>query len=400
VTRRRALEEQLRQVQKLEAVGRLAGGVAHDFNNLLTAVVGNASLLMQAVPKAAPEYELAAAIEQAAWRATELTRQLLGFSRQTILWLRPLSLNDSVTEVITILKRTIDPRVTVELSCAPDLPPVRADAGQMNQVLMNLCLNACDAMPEGGRLTLETSRQAVGPEHTQAFVEARPGAFVRLRVADTGTGVAPELLPRIFDPFFTTKPPGKGTGLGLAMVFGIVKQHEGWVECRSEPGRGTRFDVYLPAHEGPAGPSPAPAVAPTAAPAVAPPAAPGEGGGRSVLVADDNDLLRALATTILRRHGYRALAARDGLEAVEAFEHEGGRIDLVILDLTMPRLSGREALRRLRRINPDVRVLFISGYSADRLGDDERRHIAGFIAKPYRERDLIQAVQEALKAPG
>ena len=391
VTRRRALEEQLRQVQKLEAIGRLAGGVAHDFNNLLTAVVGNASLLMQGLAKKAPEYELAAAIEQAAWRAAELTRQLLGFSRQTLLWLRPFNLNDSIAEVTTLLRRTIDPRVAVEVRRAADLPLVRADAGQMNQVLMNLCLNACDAMPDGGALTLETSRQALGAEHTQAFVESRPGTFVRLRVVDTGAGIAPEHLPRIFDPFFTTKAPGKGTGLGLAMVFGIVKQHDGWVECVSEPGRGTRFDVYLPVLTGPADDG--------ASPTAAPSGALGEGPGRSVLVADDNEMLRSLATTILRRHGYRVLSAEDGQEAVEVYEREAGRIDLVILDLTMPRLSGREALQRLRRIDPHVRVLLASGYSTDHLADDDRRHIAGFISKPYRERDLVQAAQEALKAP-
>ena len=390
VTRRRALEEQLRQVQKLEAIGRLAGGVAHDFNNLLTAVVGNAALLMQSLSTEAAEYELAAAIEQAAWRAAELTRQLLGFSRQTLLWLRPVNLNDSVAEVVALLKRTIDPRIALDVACAPDVGPVQADPGQMNQVLMNLCINACDAMPEGGRLRIETSNQTVDEEHTRRAVEARAGSFVRLRAADTGSGIAPENLPRIFDPFFTTKQPGKGTGLGLAMVFGIVKQHEGWVECRSEPGRGACFDVYLPALPGTA----------AAAPAVAPSAALTAGRGEVVLLADDNELLRSLGATILRHHGYRVLLAEDGQEAVEAYEREGGRIELVVLDMTMPRLSGREALQRLRKINPRVRVLFASGYSAEQLSEADHAHIQGFIAKPYRERDLVQAVQAALTAPG
>ena len=389
VTRRKALEEQLRQVQKLEAIGRLAGGVAHDFNNLLTAVVGNAALLMQSLSQDAAEYELAAAIEQAAWRAAELTRQLLGFSRQTLLWLRPVNLNDSVAEVVRLLKRTIDPRIALEVACAPDLGPVQADPGQMNQVLMNLCINACDAMPEGGRLRIETGCQAVDEEHTRVVVEARAGAFIRLRVADTGTGIAPENLPRVFDPFFTTKQPGKGTGLGLAMVFGIIKQHEGWVECRSEPGRGACFDVYLPAREAPA----------EAAPAVAPSIALTAGRGEVVLLADDNEMLRSLGATILRHHGYHVMLAEDGQQAVEAYEREGGRIDLVVLDLTMPRLSGREALQRLRKINPRVRVLLASGYSAEQLTDADRVHIEGFIAKPYRERDLVCAVEAALKAP-
>jgi signal transduction histidine kinase len=247
VTRRRALEEQLRQVQKLEAIGRLAGGVAHDFNNLLTAVVGNAALLKQSLAPNGAEHDLASAIEQAAWRAAELTRQLLGFSRQTLLWLRPMNLNESVAEVVSLLKPTIDPRILLEIACASPLAAVQADSGKINQVLMNLCINACDAMPEGGRLHIETSNETVDEEHTRAFVESRSGSFVRLRVADTGAGVAAENLPRIFDPFFTTKAPGKGTGLGLAMVFGIIKQHEGWIECHSEVGRGACFDVYLPA---------------------------------------------------------------------------------------------------------------------------------------------------------
>ncbi|HVS40566.1 MAG TPA: ATP-binding protein, partial [Gemmataceae bacterium] len=388
ITRRKALEEQLRQVQKLEAIGRLAGGVAHDFNNLLTAVVGNAALLMQSLSKDAAEYELAAAIEQAAWRAAELTRQLLGFSRQTFLWLRPLNLNDSIAEVVALLKRTIDPRITLDLALADDVAPVQADSGQMNQVLMNLCINACDAMPEGGRLRIETSNQTVDLHHTAEIVEARTGPFVRLRVADTGTGIAPEDLPQIFDPFFTTKQPGKGTGLGLAMVFGIVKQHEGWIECRSEPGRGACFDVYLPALAGAqAGPAVAPSTALTA------------GSGETVLLADDNEMLRSLGATILRRHSYRVLLAEDGQAAVEIYEREGDKIDLVVLDLTMPRLSGREALHRLRAINPRVRVLFASGYSAEQLTDSDHAHIHGFIAKPYRERDLIQAVQAALGQP-
>jgi PAS domain S-box-containing protein len=387
VTRRKALEEQLRQAQKMEAVGRLAGGVAHDFNNLLTAVSGNAALLLQALSRKSPEYELAVAIEQAAWRAADLTRQLLGFSRQSLLWLRPVNLNDAVVEAVSLLKRTIDPRIDAQVAQAPNLALVHADAGQMNQVLMNLCLNACDAMPDGGRLRLETENCEVGADHARGRVEARAGSFVRLRVADTGTGIAAEDLPRIFDPFFTTKAPGKGTGLGLAMVFGIVKQHEGWIECSSKFGRGACFDVYLPRLAAPAEAAPVVASAVLQA-----------GRGETVLLADDNEMLRSLGATILRQHGYRVLLAVDGKEAVDMYQREEAAVDLVILDLTMPRLSGREALQRLLTINPQVRVLFASGYSAAQLTDADRRRTHGFIAKPYRERDLIEAVQRALPA--
>jgi PAS domain S-box-containing protein len=393
ITQRKELEEQLRQGQKMEAVGRLAGGVAHDFNNLLTAILGNAALLLDRLPPQETEHELAATIERAAWRAAELTRQLLGFSRQTLLWLQPLNLNDPITEVVGILRRTIDPRIALDVRCAPDLWLVQADPGQMSQVLMNLCLNARDAMPEGGRLTLATRNQAVEDGYARDHLEARPGPFVCLSVTDTGHGIPPDLLPRIFEPFFTTKEPGKGTGLGLAMVFGIVKQHRGWVECHSEPGRGTRFDIYLPRLEQvPAAHSPTPA------PALASPA-PSPGGTETVLLADDNAMLRNLAATLLGRNGFQVLLAEDGQEAVELYRKERDHIDLVVLDLIMPRLSGQDALRELRQINPDLRAVFVSGYADTQVDESEKAGVLGFINKPYRERDLIQAVRTALDAP-
>jgi signal transduction histidine kinase len=388
VTRRKELEDQLRQGQKLEAIGRLAGGVAHDFNNLLTAITGNAALLLQRLPPQGPESELAVVIERAAWRAAELTRQLLGFSRRTLLWLKPTDLNDAVAEVVGLLRRTIDPRVTLEVRRAQGLWLVQADPGQMSQVLMNLCLNACDALPNGGTLTLETSNAVVGEEHARADLEARPGSFVRVSVADTGHGIPAELLPRLFEPFFTTKEEGQGTGLGLAMVHGIVRQHQGWVQCRSEVGRGARFDIYLPRLDGaPAPPAPAPAPAP-------PP-----GGTETILVAEDNEMLRALAANFLRRNGFRVLLAQDGREAVEVFRSQQGGIDLVVLDLMMPHLSGPDALRQLRQIDPDVRAVFASGFADRQPADTGAAAVRGFIGKPYREHDLIQTVRAALDAP-
>jgi PAS domain S-box-containing protein len=383
VTDRRALEAQLAQAQKMEAVGQLAGGIAHDFNNLLTAVLGNLSLVLSALAPDDPTREFAVAAERAGLRAANLTGQLLGFSRRTVLRPRPLSLNTTVDEVLAILRRTIDPRIRLEASKADRLAPVEADPGQMTQVLLNLCINARDAMPEGGRLHLETSNVTLADTAARAALGARPGTFVRLRVSDTGCGIPPEVRDRIFEPFFTTKGPGKGTGLGLAMVFGIVQQHGGWVECASEVGRGTRFDVYLPR-----------AAAADEAPAA--PARPPAAGRERVLLVDDEEMLRKIGGAILRRFGYQVLLAEDGQHAVEVYREHRDHIDLVILDLMMPRLSGRDAFRQMLALNPGVRVLFSSGYSGDHLAEGDQERAMGFVHKPYRPDDLARAVREAL----
>ena len=383
ITERKRLEEGLRQAQKMEAVGQLAGGVAHDFNNLLTAILGNVSLLLQNAPDS-PDRELLRDTERAASRAADLTGQLLGFSRKTLLRLEPCNLNTSIDEIVGILRRTIDPRITVEVQKTPALAPVLADPGQMNQVLMNLCLNARDAMPEGGQLVLETANVEIDSSHVRRHVDARAGLFVRLRVRDTGHGIPPDIRPRIFDPFFTTKGPGKGTGLGLAMVFGIVQQHQGWVECQSELGHGTDFEIYLPRS------MQAPAAAPTAtAPAPA-------GGHETILLVDDEAVIRNLGRTVLQRHGYRVMLAEDGQEAVGVYRREHPGIDLVILDLTMPRLSGRDTLRQLRQFDPEVRVLFSSGYSAEQIPETGKEGVLGFVNKPYRPQDLVREVRQAL----
>jgi PAS domain S-box-containing protein len=246
VTQRKRLEGQLLQAQKMEAVGRLAGGVAHDFNNLLTAITGNLALLLLQAPPEGAQREMLRITENAAWRAAELTRQLLGFSRQARLALEPINLNRCVEETMTLLRRTLDRNIEVRTACDAALGKVRADAGQMQQVLMNLALNARDAMPQGGALTVETANVEVSEAHAAARLSARPGPFVRVRVRDTGHGIPAAIQGRIFEPFFTTKEQGQGTGLGLAMVFGIVQQHQGWVELSSPPGEGACFDVYLP----------------------------------------------------------------------------------------------------------------------------------------------------------
>jgi len=424
VTEQHALEEHLRQAQKMEAVGQLAGGVAHDFNNLLTAILGNLSLLQTALPQDDPHRPLVDASERAAWRAAALTRQLLGFSRRTLLHPEPMNANQTLAEVVGLLNRTIDPRIRLQTRPAGDLWPVQADPSQMSQVLMNLCLNARDAvqplldgtlirvgqasrlsnaatgetpvppapeeaetdrLPETAAIFLETSNVVLGSNDVCEHVGSRPGEFVRLRIRDNGTGISAETRAHIFEPFFTTKGPGKGTGLGLAMVFGIVQQHHGWIECHSVPEHGTRFDIYLPRHRAPLASDLEPAV----------PRKP-SGGRETILLVDDEPLVRNLGRSILESYGYPVLLANDGQEAVERYLRQSRRIDLILLDLTMPRLSGRDALRRLREINPEVRVVFASGYSAEQLTEEDHEHIVGFVSKPYRSEELAQTVRTAL----
>jgi PAS domain S-box-containing protein len=386
VTEQRALEAELRQAQKMEAIGQLAGGVAHDFNNLLTVILGNVSLLLPRRGAEDPERELLLTAEQAALRAAELTRRLLGFSRRTMLRAEPINLNHCIEETVRILRRTIDPRIRVETRTRPDLWTVRADQAQLNQVLMNLCLNARDAMPEGGRLLLETDPFVPDEEYLRLHLDARPGEFVRLRVRDTGYGIPPEIRPRIFEPFFTTKDTGKGTGLGLAMVFGIVKQHRGWIDCDSVVHEGTTFDLYLPRYVGQeAGGASAPD---TSRPAPA--------GKETILLVDDEPMIRQLGTMILERQGYGVLLASDGVEALEVYRQNRGKIDLVILDLTMPRLSGRDTFKRLVEMDPGIRVLFSSGYSAEHIPATEFSQVLGFLNKPYRADELAAKLRATL----
>ena len=381
---RHEAEERLRQAQKMEAVGQLAGGIAHEFNNLLTVILGNLSLARAQAADRPDSAPLLEAAEQAAGRAAELTGQLLGFARRTALHFAPLDLNQTIAEAAALLRRTIDPRIAVELQPAADLWAVEADRAQVTQALMNLCLNARDAMPDGGRLRLETANVTVTEEHPRQDGPAPPGDYVRLRVQDTGRGMTDQVRARVFEPFFTTKGRGQGSGLGLPMALGIVEQHRGFLECASEPGRGTCFDLYLPR---------SPREALRNAPVQRP-----EGGAETVLLVDDEAMIRELGRTILTQYGYRVLVAEDGQDAVEVYRERPG-IDLVVLDLTMPRLSGQEALRHLREFDPGVRVVFASGYSADYAADSDSDGVLGFIHKPYRPHDLARAVRAALDSP-
>jgi signal transduction histidine kinase/CheY-like chemotaxis protein len=386
ITEHRRLEEQLRQSQKMEALGRLAGGIAHDFNNLLTAVSGNVSLLLTGMPLGDPTRDALLATDQAVWRAVDLTRQLLDFARASAVRPQPLDLRTCLDEVASLLRRTIGRTITLEVHSDTDLWTIQADPGRINQVLMNLCLNARDALPEGGLLLLEAENVVVEEGRSQLSDEARPGAFVRLRVLDTGEGIAPEVLPHLFEPFFTTKEPGKGTGLGLATVFSIVARHQGWIECFSAVHQGTCFDVYLPritADEGPGPAAPSTSVLP---------------GTQTVLLVDSDAVGRALGRLLLRHSGYKVLAVENGEEAADLYQREHDRIGLVILDLNVSRPAWRDTLGRLLQVDPQVRVL-LAGSSSEETTEPEPVGVRGFLTKPYRSANLLPAIRRALE-PG
>ncbi len=389
ISARMNLEDQLRQSQKMEALGQLAGGVAHDFNNLLTAVLGNLALVR--LPEGDPAAAMLKTVERAASRAADLTRKLLGYARRNQLLVAPTLPGTLVGEVVDILRRTIDPRIEIHTDIRTE-EPVAVDATLVNQALFNLCLNARDAMPQGGRLSLVVDRYTLGPE-TAPSPDARPGDYVRFVVTDTGTGMDETVKQRLFEPFFTTKGVGRGTGLGLPMVHGILKQHGGWVMFESELGRGTEFQMFVPLAQDPAAPAPSRFIAPAACNVNTPPPLSTE--SSTVLLVDDEEMIRVLGRTILETNGYRVLEAHDGQEAVETFAAKGDEIDLVIMDVTMPRLSGRDAFGQIVTRKPGARVLFSSGYSTEDLSDVEGS--LGMLTKPYRPKDLLGAVHRALR---
>jgi CheY-like chemotaxis protein len=368
-------------------VGLLAGGVAHDFNNLLTPILGHAALLHEDLPPDDPRAEDLQEIQAAAKRASALTHQLLAFSRKQVLELKTLAPGDVVRDVEGMLRRTLGETIHVAVTVPGDLALVRADAGQLEQVLINLAINARDAMPKGGRLGIALRNVAVDEGDAAEAAEVRPGRWVLLEVTDTGIGMTPEVLGRLFEPFFTTKERGKGTGLGLSTVYGIVKQHGGAVVPSSTPGRGSTFRVYLPAVEGTSPPDRRPLPVPGVP----------RGAGETILVVEDSDPVRHVACSMLRRLGYRVLAAQDGEHAVEIAESPGP-IHLLLADVVLPRMNGREIATRLCERRPELRVLYMSGYAADVIVHqgilDEG---VSFIPKPLMFDALARKVREVLE---
>jgi signal transduction histidine kinase len=385
---RQRLEEQLRQAQKMQTIGQLAGGVAHDFNNLMTVVLGYASVLMQNAGPGHPWYGMLREISLAAERAADLTRQLLAFSRKSMLQLRVLDLNAVLADVASLLRRLIGEPVELVTRLAPDLPPITADRRQLEQVVLNLATNARDAMAGGGTLVLATSKVVFGEADVLTRPETRPGPYVCLTVEDTGCGMDEATRSRLFEPFFTTKEQGKGTGLGLATVYGIVKQTGGHVEVESSPGRGTTFRVYLPADAGA-----------TAAPAGASPVGELVPGRGTVLLVEDEPGVRALARDVLRHSGYTVLEARHGVEALELSRAFEGPIDLLVTDVIMPQMGGPQLADHLRRERPGIRVLCLSGY-ADRAEPSTSLGCKGtLLTKPFSAAELTRAVRDVLGAP-
>ncbi|MGH7579467.1 MAG: MHYT domain-containing protein [Gemmatimonadales bacterium] len=381
------MQERQRDAQKLEALGQLAGGIAHDFNNLLTAILGHAEFLKQDPAIGDSGREDIEQIEAAASRAAELTRQLLAFGRRQVLEPRPILLNEVVGDTMRMLGRVVGENIEVKVLLAPELALTMADPSQVTQILINLVVNARDAMAQGGLLTIETRNVEVEAVSFGQHLDAPPGSYVMLGVTDNGVGIAPENQPRIFEPFFTTKGPGRGTGLGLSTVYGIVAQSGGSISVYSEPGRGSTFCVYFRRLADPAAPGPAP------------PSRPAErlSGRETVLVVEDEDAVREFAARALRRYGYSVLVARRAQEALLIAAEHPGTIDVVLADVIMPRTSGPGLIPQLRELRPAARVVFMSGFSENALGHHGvLESIHPFLQKPFSPEALARKIREAL----
>lgn len=379
------LQKQLFLSQKMEAIGTLTSGIAHDFNNMLNVILGYSQLSVDEAKKGAPQYNYLQQIQKAGQSAADLVQQLLAFSRRRVIDPKIISINDVIANLEKMLKRVLGADIELKLALTQETSNVMADKGQMEQVIMNLCVNARDAMSDGGQLSLETINTHIDEAYCITHPWAEPGSYAMLSITDTGVGMDEETQARIFEPFFTTKELGKGTGLGLAVVYGIIKQHKGFIHVYSQKGQGTTFKIYLPAFSG-------------QAEAVAmPKSAELKGGNETILLAEDNDMLREMAETILKKFGYTILTAENGDEAVQIFNANKDKIALAILDVVMPVCSGEEAYARMSVIKPGLKVLFVTGYSASAHHTDfisKGRH--PFLQKPFSQESLAIKVREAL----
>ncbi len=385
VTSEVLLQKQLMQAQKMEAVGTLAGGIAHDFNNLLQAILGYSDLLLMKKGPTDPDRKWLEVIQHAARDGADLVTRILTFSRKGESKIRPIDLNEEVRRVEKLLHRTLPRMIQIDLFLADDLKIIAADPAQIEQVILNLGVNAQHAMSAGGRLIIETNNVSLTADYLRTHLGAKPGKYVLLTVSDTGIGMEPEIVDRIFEPFFTTKVNGEGTGLGLAMVHGIVAQHGGFTRCYSEPGVGTSFKIYFPVSASELSSDP---TLTREMPAF---------GTESILLVDDDDRVREMARLIIAHGGYRVISARSGEEALEIYSAQKDSISLVILDLIMPGMGGKLCLEELLRMDPDARVIVASGYSSSGLGPDQTGSGArGFINKPYDAKDILGAIRNVL----
>jgi two-component system cell cycle sensor histidine kinase/response regulator CckA len=382
---RKLMEQQVQQLRKFEAIGKLAGGIAHDFNNVIGAILGWAEMgCEEAVPGTSLHGRFQKIRDQSYW-AARLTSQLLAFARRQVLQPRNINLNALVVEGVALLRRVIGEQIEVRVLTAPDLRVALVDQTQVEQVLMNLCLNARDAMPEGGQLIIETQNVEIDEAYSRVHPYARQGSYVLLAVSDTGVGMDAATIERIFEPFFTTKEVGKGTGLGLATVYGVVKQHGGFIHLYSELGKGTTFRIYLPATNG--APEPREPKRDDRTP----------NGSETILLAEDNEGLREAAEEMLQRLGYRVILASNGAEATELFKANSGKIDLVILDIVMPLLSGPSAYSQMAAIQPDLRAIFATGYTAETASlNSTLEKGVPILQKPYSMKNLGQIVRGTL----
>lgn len=384
----REKEEQLRQSQKMEAVGSLAAGIAHEFNNLMQAIQGHTTFAMDGVPKDEQPYRDLQVVLSATKRAANLTRQLLHFNRKETCRKEPLNPNDAVREIIELLSPVIGEEIRFEADLDDSVGAVFADGTMLHQALMNLCLNARDAMPSGGRLTVRTEATMISEQQAEAHPEFEPGRYVCILITDTGCGMPPEVTQRIFEPFFTTKEVGQGTGLGLAMVYGVVQQHDGLIDVISEPGSGTTLRIYLPVHGVPSD--------------VCRQATGQEAGSKAglVLVAEDDEMVRKILVRILQTAGFLTVEAADGEEAIGVFQQHAKDIAIVLLDVVMPKRDGRSAYDRIREMNPGIKAIFCTGYDPrSNEAHDLAKEGFALIQKPCTPEVLLATVRKQLGTP-